>query len=201
MQPGTAPTSIHLEMGLIRTSFSDGHEPRVAAFMLLALIATMSLAGALAWSRRGVSLGDVRTPDGWRISYRPPAHWRELNPDQLGDDVRAYDSGGPSNRKRLLILQRDTLPPARTPEKLVTLFMAKMEPPATTIHAGRAQIYSAPFGPFPGATMENEASGVIVSAAYVDGESYGVALVSNARLAARDRKVARSVVDSVDYAP
>lgn len=199
MPVALAPARMVSEMSLLRNWASWGRETRVIAFTLLTLVGTMVLAGGFSWSRRGVPLGGMIHPEGWRIRFRPPARWPALDPKGLGPDMRAYDGGVGRRGKRLFIV-RDASPRAQTPERLVELLLMTVDPGISRMFTPRAQVDSEPFGPFPGATIEDHAGGLIVSAAYVEGESYGVALVSGGPLSPRDREVAERVVGSVEYA-
>ena len=196
MPVAPAPARIVAKMSLLGNWAIPGREGRVIAFTLLTLVGTLALAGGFSWSHRGVSLGGVIHPEGWRISFRPPARWPALD---LGPDVRAYDGGVGRRGKRILIVQRDASPRAQTPEQLAHLLLMNVDPGIGRMFTPREEVDSEPFGPFPGATIEDHAGGLIVSAAYVDGESYGVALVSSGPVSPRDREVAKRVVGSVEY--
>lgn len=187
----------------METSKTDlvGTGPRRAlALTLLMLVGTTGVAGVVTWSRRSITLGERISPQGWRISFRPPGRWVQPGVE-LGKNTIVFEDPTRGRDRRWLVFSRDPHPRHGTAEGIAGGCLQDLTNPASGgLLVPSVRTYPTHLGPFPGATIEDAQTGTTVSAAFVEEEAYCVALISGRDRGGGDRDLARLVVEAIEPA-
>jgi len=169
--------------------------------VVLALLGTTTLAGIIASTRRTVVLGVRIAPRGWRISVRPPAHWRAL-PDAALPDTLVFEESIDGRTRRLALVNKRANPNNASPEHIAAVCLQEFVSESTNLATPlrlRPRSRVSRLGPFPGAIVEDNQNGVLVLAADVDGDAYCIAVIAgHGQLSQRDRQLALSIGSSVE---
>jgi len=172
---------------------------RAVATSVAMLLFTTAGAVLFTSSKRQIELGDEFHPPSWPISLRIPRGWEPLDRSLAFSDTIEFREHPASPRTRRLLLAHGDNRHRLSPEKVALRFYRSWSPPdlISLFIRTQATYRPAPFGPFPGAIVQDDTLGFIVAAGAMDSHAYGVGLQGNSPLSVGDQQLAALVFDSI----